>query len=409
MTPTTALVVADSTLAGTERTDLVHALRAAEFEVRQVDAAKLAASPALAGAPDVVLLSASLGLRQVALLSRRLAETSARPSLLVFPEQDLAALESCVRAGYDYVAPPFSATLVRSRMTTCWERGRLSDTVEELAVAASLRDYERDLSVAQDIQAGFLPDALPTRPGWQLAARLRPARMVAGDFYDGFDLLAGRRIGFVVADVCDKGIGAALFMALVRTLLRHTAEHTGEHTGGVDLSGEFGLGGAVPAPLSLGAGPLLQAVTGTNRYLARHHLRQGYFATVFFGVLDPVSGGLLYVNGGHNPPVLVRAGGERTTLEPTGPAVGMLPDSEYTLGHAFLAPGDSLLVYTDGVVEARDAAGELFGAERVLAHTTPAVSADALLDAVDGALRGHTAEVDQTDDITLLAVHRSAR
>jgi serine phosphatase RsbU (regulator of sigma subunit) len=383
MVPTTALVVAERADAQPE---LVEALRAADFEVRQVSAAALAESPALGARSDVALISASLGLRRVALLSRRLAEAKARPSILVFPEDDLSALESCARAGFDYVAPPFSASLVRSRMTSCWERGQLTTAVEELAVAASLRDYERDLSIAHDIQAGFLPEVLPKPPGWEFASRFRPARLVSGDFYDGFELVDRRRLGFVVADVCDKGIGAALFMALIRTLLRHTA------TGA--------------SALSVGAAPLLRAVVGTNRYLARNHLRQGYFATVFFGVLDPDTGGLLYINCGHHPPVLIRADGSRSLLPPTGPAIGMLPDSEYALGHTTLAPGDSLLVYTDGVVEARDAGERQFGMDRMLAAATPAKSAEALLDAVDGALRDHVGDAEQSDDITMLALHR---
>jgi sigma-B regulation protein RsbU (phosphoserine phosphatase) len=401
MAPTTALVV--TTTAESDST-LIPALRSAGYDVRTVHESALAeyAGPR----SDVAVVSASLGLSRVTEIAQRLD----RHSVLVFEEGDVAALESCVRGGFDYVAPPFSAELLRGRLDSCWERGQLAVTVAELTVRASLGDYERDLAIAHDIQADFLPEALPNAKGWQFAARFRPAKLVAGDFYDGFDLVNGRRLGFVVADVCDKGIGAALFMALIRTLLRHTAEHTG--TGdvwdeGADVASLGATGDPHSSPLSVGAGPLIQAVIGTNRYMANNHRRQGYFATLFFGVLDPASGALLYINCGHHPPVIVRADGGRTLLPPTGPAVGMWPDSAFSLGHAFLAPGDSLLVYTDGVVEARDEDGRQLGTDRVLAAAGPATSAETLLDGVDSVLHRHVGAAEQSDDITMLGLHRT--
>ncbi|ROP35187.1 PP2C family protein-serine/threonine phosphatase [Saccharothrix texasensis] len=384
MVPATALVVGRT---ADVRPDLVHAVRGAGLRVRSVAAADLESDPSLAGRPDVVLLSASLGLRRVALLSGRLAETGARRSALVFADGDLTALETCVRAGFDYLTPPYSSSLVRGRLTAAWERGELVGAVELLAVESTVREYERDLSLTHDLQAGFLPESLPRPSGWELAARLRPARLVSGDFYDAFELSDGR-LGFVVADVCDKGLSAALFVALIRTLVRHTAERFPDD------------------PWQDGAGPLVHAVVDTNRYLARNHLRQGYFATMFFGVLDPRSGSLLYINCGHLPPELARADGTRASLPPTGPAIGLLPDSEYHLGHAVLLPGDVLLAYTDGVVEARDLYGGQFGREALMAAVVPGRSAAALLDGVDEALRGHVDGAEQSDDITMLALRR---
>jgi serine phosphatase RsbU (regulator of sigma subunit) len=396
MAPTTALVV--TTTAEPQGT-LIPALRAAGYEVRTTHESGLTDDRARRS--DVAVVSASLGLSRVT----EIAQQQGRHSVLVFPEGDMAALESCVRGGFDYVAPPFSAELLRSRLDSCWERGQLAGTVAELTARASLGDYERDLAIAHDIQADFLPEALPNPKGWQFAARFRPARLVAGDFYDGFELVNGRRLGFVVADVCDKGIGAALFMALIRTLLRHTAEHTG--TGDVWDEADPEPSGGTGDPLSVGAGPLIQAVIGTNRYMAKNHRRQGYFATLFFGVLDPATGNLLYINCGHNAPVIIRANGGYSLLQPTGPAVGMWPDSAFSLGHTALAQGDSLLVYTDGVAEARNALGEQLGVDRVLtAATNPATSAETLLDAVDNVLRDHVGEAEQSDDITMLGLHR---
>ncbi|ALG09200.1 PP2C family protein-serine/threonine phosphatase [Kibdelosporangium phytohabitans] len=378
MTSATALLVADP---ATCTEELDRALRHDGFAVSHAD---IDAPAGRTGPPpDLVLVSASFGLRRVALLSQRLAGPAGSPTVVVFPGDDLDELQSCVRGGFDYVLPPFLPALLRTRLSSCRERGRLTRAVEEMAAVASLREYERDLSIAREIQSGFLPDELPCPAGWELAARFRPAKQVAGDFYDGFELLDGKRLGIVVADVCDKGIGAALFMALIRTLLRHTAQHT--DTGD----------------------PLRQAVTGTNRYLTRNHLQQGYFATLFFGVLDPETGMLCYINGGHNPPVIARAAGGQCLLEPTGPAVGMMADSRFEVGRTRVLPGDLLFVYTDGVVEARDSGGGQFGTDRMLDLVgRPSAAADVLLDRVDERLRRHVGSAEQSDDVTMLALRR---
>ncbi|PRX97099.1 PP2C family protein-serine/threonine phosphatase [Allonocardiopsis opalescens] len=408
MSATRVLIVAES---GEVAPELHQALHPDEFSVRGVSAAQLSADLAPHQSPDMVLVSASLGLHELTHISRRFSENDSSPTIVVYPDGDFAALESCVRGGYDYVTPPFLPSLLRSRMTSCWERSRLTQTVQEMENLASLREYERELSIAHEIQSGFLPEELPTPAGWELATRFEPARQVAGDFYDVFELLNGRRLALLVADVCDKGVGAALFMALIRTLLRHTAEHTGnwnpvDSPPGSRPGGEPGA--ALPPMLSLGAGPLVQAVSSTNQYLARNHLRQGYFATLFFAVLDPGSGKLLYINGGHNPPVLARANGEHILLPPTGPAVGMLANSSYTLGHTSIGPGDTLFMYTDGVVEARGTDGRLFGSDRMLRVVTqPGHSAEKLLGLVDQAVAGHVAGAAQSDDITMMALRRS--
>jgi hypothetical protein len=413
MTSRVALVVADG---GGVTDELDAALSDAGFAVAHHGIGDVMIRPELTGTAELVLVSASLGLKQVALLDQGLAEADSPPAFVVFPQGDYAALEACARSGFDYVMPPFLPALLEERVASCHERSQLSTVVEEIAATVKLREYERDLSIAREFQSGFLPDELPRRGGWEFAARVRPAREVAGDFYDGFELVDGRRIGFLVADVCDKGVGAALFMALIRTLLRHTAEHTGGWSP-LDDEVAFGpepqaLAGEPSSPmLSVGASPLLNAVTGTNRYLVRNHQSQAYFATLFFGVLDPVSGLLIYVNGGHNPPVLARhADGEQVLLHPTGPAVGIMEESSYVLGYTNLAPGDVLFVYTDGVVEARDLNGQEFTIGRLReAMTKPTGSAQGLLESVDASLREHVSGADQFDDITMFVLRRSAR
>jgi serine phosphatase RsbU (regulator of sigma subunit) len=143
--------------------------------------------------------------------------------------------------------------------------------------------------------------------------------------------------------------------------------------------------------------------------MARHHHRQGYFCTLFFAVLDPVTGSVLYVNGGHNPAVLVRANGDHVQLGPTGPAVGMFAHSTFLLDHVSLGPGDALFLYTDGITETRNITGEFFGMDRTIdAVTSPGRTASQLLDFVEDEVLRYMGDADQHDDMTMLAVRRTA-
>ncbi|MFI7011963.1 PP2C family protein-serine/threonine phosphatase [Streptomyces sp. NPDC050145] len=369
----------------------------------------LGAGPGLLPDAEVLLAHASLSPHTVRAVARRLDDEGSRPTVVAFAEHELHLLGSHIHAGADYLVPPFYPDLVRARLRDCHAKAAFSRTMEDVASHAELLSYERELEIGREIQLGFLPESLPDPDDWEIHVRFRPARTVAGDFYDVFELVNKRRLALVVADVCDKGVGAALFMALIRSLLRHTAEHSGlQSLIAADL-----LGGesdwheqsrAIPV---VGATPLLNAVVGTNNYLTRNHIRQGYFATMFFGVLDPLTGNLVYINGGHNPPVLVSAdGADPVLLEPTGPAVGVMPDVTFSLGYAQISPGDTLFLYTDGVTEARSATGEFFGDDRLLRELTrAAVRGEELLDHMDGALSEFVGAAEQSDDITMMAVH----
>jgi serine phosphatase RsbU (regulator of sigma subunit) len=246
------------------------------------------------------------------------------------------------------------------------------------------RSLERELEIGRRIQAGFLPESLPRPPGWELAAAFQPARMVSGDFYDAFSL-PGDLLCLVIADVCDKGVGAALFMALFRTLVRANA------------GALFGAGGAQPKVA------LLDTIRRTNDYIAGTHGSANMFATMFLAVLDTESNDLHYVNAGNEPPILRGANGAIRRLEPTGPAVGMLPGLEFATAQVRLEFGDLLLCFTDGVTEARDPAGGLFGDERLLAALTLGARASVAVGALQAALSAFTAGAEPADDITILA------
>ena len=436
-----ALIVAEP---GTVCGEIDDALQHEGFQVQRMSPDVLAVHADPQERPDLLLVASSVGHERVAVICSGFADVGTMPATLVFPDDgDLELLELCVKAGFDYILPPFLPGLLRSRMTSCWDRSRLTLTSEQEATSASLREYERDLSIAHDIQSGFLPDEIMQPPNWQIDKFFRPAKQVGGDFYDVFELVHGRRLGLVVADVCDKGVGAALFMALIRTLLRHTAQHADVQSAvDAELAGDLAstvdddlvaemdedlhsvpgeAAETAPEPVQaeseevdlpeipampVGAQSLVQAVVGTNRYLTRNHLQQGYFATMFFAVLDPESGAMLYINGGHNPPVLRRADGRQSVLMPTGPAVGMMPDGDFTVGHDVLAPGDCLFIYSDGVVEAHNPDGELFGLSRLteVVDAAGALGARELVQHVDAAMSAFVAHAGQFDDITMLAV-----
>jgi phosphoserine phosphatase RsbU/P len=354
------------------------------------------------GRPDLLLINAGLDVEVVRRVSRRIMQTTnPPPTIVVFvADDDFATLEPHVSAGMDYIVPPYLTGQVRSRLIACHFRQALSRTAEEIQTAADLLHYERELQIGREIQEGFLPEKLPTLTGWQLTVRFLPAREVAGDFYDAFELRGGTRIGLVVADVCDKGVGAALFMALIRSLLRHAAIHT-ESIGGQTWSARDPAGATADVEL------LLRSVRATNDYLIANHLRQAYFATLFFGVLNPATGSLVYINCGHNPPVLRRLDGGFQLLWPTGPALGLMPDSAFAVRRTGMEDGDLLFVYTDGVPEARDAIGRTFGREPMLslvcAHQG---GADDLLARMEREVDAHVGLAERYDDITMVALSR---
>lgn len=358
---------------------------------------------------DVFAVSAEVPPRELNDILIRFSADGVVPVVLVFTENRFDNLEQHIRFGRDYIIPPFLPSLLGVRMRNCYERARFGRTVTETEESARLFAADRDMEIAREIQVGFLPVALPQPSGWQLTASFQPARKVSGDFYDAFTVANGRRIAFVVADVCDKGVGAALFMALIRSLLRHTAEFSGLQSLAAEqiIASTRDAGQPAGVPVA-GVTPMMNAIRSTNAYLTRNHAAQGYFATLFFGVLDPASGRVDYINCGHNPPVVLRwSGKNQATLEHTGPAVGVVPDCLYALGHTRLGPGDTLLVYTDGVTEARSPTGEFFGEERLMqAACLPGMSGKSISDKVERGLYEHIGDAAQFDDITMMTIHR---
>jgi sigma-B regulation protein RsbU (phosphoserine phosphatase) len=264
-----------------------------------------------------------------------------------------------------------------------------------------------EIEKGQKMQKDFLPSEILQPDGWELAALFKPARQVAGDFYDTF-LLPSGGVGLVIADVCDKGVGSALFMALFRSLIRVFSSET-DLLGSVALAPIETSNSTAQQPLTINLDHVnaLRAVRLTNNYVAENHSNLNMFATLFFGILEPTTGILTYVNGGHEPLAILNATGIRARLKPTGPAVGMLPNMKFRVQQICLHPGDILIGYTDGVTEAKSPESKFFTEHRLIELlANPPDSANALLERIEAHVTKHIDTADQFDDITMLAVRR---
>ncbi|MGE5271095.1 MAG: PP2C family protein-serine/threonine phosphatase [Thiohalocapsa sp.] len=251
-----------------------------------------------------------------------------------------------------------------------------ANIVEEIRAKQHRRE---EMQAAAEIQQSILPTPLPreaTAARVDLHAEMRPAREIGGDFFDYY-LIDDDRLAITVADVSGKGIPASLFMAVSRTAMR-----------------------SVSSDLDMAAG-----IAEANRLLAAQNATCT-FVTVFHAVLDLKSGLLRYCNAGHNPPYLLRADGGREALTLTGVPLGIDPAMSYRIDETVLRPGDALFLFSDGITEALDTEGEEFGTARLEAALEAARGAGAadLVARVLGATGRFAAGVDQSDDITCLAL-----
>src|SRR5919112_2443524 len=239
---------------------------------------------------------------------------------------------------------------------------------------------EQELSVARRIQQASLPKEVPEPEGWQIAPYYQPAREVGGDFYD-FHLLPEDRLGLVVGDATGKGVPAALVMSTTCGMLRLAAR-----------------GSSSP-------GQMLQ---GVNEVLFPN-IPSSMFVTCFYAILDPGSGSLTYANAGHDLPYLHRRSGDAEELRARGMPLGLMPQMGYEENEIVLGEGDAALFYSDGLVEAHDPQGEMFGFPRLRALVAEHGEEGSLGDFLLEELFSFTGEGwEQEDDITLLTLKRSS-
>ncbi len=342
--------------------------------------------------PDMIFLDLMMPVMDGFLVLERLQAHKEWRSIPVIIISALTDMDSIVRGiemgAVDFLPKPFEPAILHARLNAGLEKKRLHDLEQQY-----LKSLERELEIGREIQAGFLPREIPQPDGWQMDAYFQAAREVSGDFYDVFELGPGK-FGLLVGDVTDKGVGSALFMALIRSLLRAT------------VMPETFMGAAAPQDGVTVEGRVLRAVMLVNNYICKLH-DSALYATLFFGILDTATGQICYVNAGHDFPYVLRGNAIHRLIRSTGPAVGVFEDAPYEIESLTLETGDSLLLYSDGVTDAQDGAGEMFGADRLrTVLQLPSADPNGTYDALLAALQRHLEGAAQYDDITVLMVRR---
>ncbi|HSB67060.1 MAG TPA: PP2C family protein-serine/threonine phosphatase [Anaerolineales bacterium] len=238
----------------------------------------------------------------------------------------------------------------------------------------------QELALAHSIQASFLPESIPQIPGWQLSATLEPARQIAGDFYD-FIHLPDNRLGILIADVADKGLGSALYMALSSTLIRTFANEYHRD----------------PA----------RVLKTANQHILRN-ARANLFVTVFFGVLDPATGLFRYANAGHNPPYIFSPENGIKTLSNTGMPLGIDEENNWGQNEIVISPGEMLLMYTDGVTDAQDIAGQFIDRKVILSALQQNIgkTVQEVQDSILNTVHHFVGDAPRFDDLTLVILGR---
>jgi serine phosphatase RsbU (regulator of sigma subunit) len=254
------------------------------------------------------------------------------------------------------------------------------------AQAIAHRKITEELVQAGRVQHTFIPTHSPEIPGYDISGVLLPARETSGDFYDFIELDNGK-LGLVIADVGDKGAGAALYMAMSRTLIR---TYAGENL----MSPE-------------------QVLHQVNRRILTD-TQQGIFLTVVFGILDPEKNTFTYVNAGHNPPLLLRQENDQVTiteLEKTGTLVGIFAENTWKEKAVLIQPGDVVVLYTDGITEAQNETDEFFGTERLfeVLKTEFSISAEAFRNRILENVQAFTGSSPRLDDVTLIVISKQTQ
>ncbi len=286
---------------------------------------------------------------------------------------------------FDFVTKPIDFTDLEITMNkTLVEVANLKKATED---RKKLQGLQKELEIGKRIQQNFLPEKIEEVSGFDIKAYSSAAKDVGGDFYDVFKMKQETKVCFVITDVCGKGVGAALFMALIRSLIRaFSLNFTGSDS---DI--------------------VKKLVSSTHDYIIANHESSGMFATMFIGILDTESSVITYANVGHNPPVLVKADGTQEWLKPQGPALGIFPDLNPEPVSINFDTNDILFCYTDGVTEATSKTGELYNEERLeelLKNERGEL--DTIIQSLVDELTKFAEGIEQSDDITILALKKLA-
>ncbi len=335
--------------------------------------------------PDLVLLDIMMPIMDgFTVLEKVKANSEIRniPIIVISANNDLENMVKGIELGAeDYLPKPFEPTLLKARIQSCLEKKHLRD-LQDLY----LKSLENELNIARDIQKEFLPAELPKIENWEIASYFKAAKEVAGDFYDAFILPDGN-LTFLVADVCGKGIGAALYMTLFRSLIRASSNASDSLT---------------PAQR------LQHSVSLTNNYVAETHESASMFATIFIGILEPQTGKLSYINGGNEPALIIGKDGKvHTELTPTGSVIGAVSGTKFSVKEIILSADDLLIAFTDGIPDTLNSNGEFFGKEKMLEILKSNTKPTDFVNKMEETLQTFIGSAEQFDDITLLAIKKS--
>jgi phosphoserine phosphatase RsbU/P len=300
------------------------------------------------------------------------------PVIVTSGLEEIESVVKCIEMGAeDYLNKPVNQVLLRARINASLEKKRLRDQQTRL-----LQRLERELEIARQTQQSILPDHLPERNGYDFGARMIPARGVGGDFY-GFMPLDNERLGVVIGDVTDKGLPAALFMALTYSLVSVNASQTGSP---------------------------LDTILNVNRHLLTMNA-SGMFVTLLYGILDYHTGQFQYARAGHLLPVVIDPDGQTVRIPvTTGQPLGLFEDILIDEQKITIPDGGMLLMYSDGLNEASDTQDNEFGYQRLyeILSQHRHQPAQAMCDQLWLAIQTHTGCTPPQDDFTTVVIKRLA-
>ena len=346
------------------------------YQVRPVPDGQLALAAARAKTPDLILLDIRMpDMDGYQVCENLKAETSTKDIPIIFISA-LDAVQDKVKAftvgGVDYITKPFHVEEVLARVETHLALRKLQAQLESANTKMA-----KELALAGEVQKSFFPQEMPDIPDWQLSITMKSARETSGDFFDTISLPRGY-VGILMADVVDKGVAAALFMALSWSLLRTYAGDFPTHPETV--------------------------LTSVNQRIVEDTSAK-QFVTVFYAVLDPARRRLVYSNAGHTPPIVVNAntGDVIHRLEHTGKPLGLFEEEIWEQKVVELVPGDLMVIYTDGITEAQNEEGEFFDENRLVESVQSHLEfpAQNLVDALLMDVQSFMGKTPQSDDIAL--------
>jgi sigma-B regulation protein RsbU (phosphoserine phosphatase) len=367
-----------------ENLDVVKGILVPEYKVKVVTSGAVALKIVEKQPPDIILLDIMMPEMDGYEVCRRLKANPATAEIpvifLTAKDQTADEAEGFALGAADYIHKPVNPPILQARVKTHVALKKSFDELHDLseALARAKERMEAELNVGRDIQHSMLPDTVPDCSEIALCASMDAAREVGGDFYDYF-MLNDDELCFCVADVSGKGVGSALFMAMTKLQIKSRAADD-----------------KLPSKI----------LTRVNADLARDN-PSCMFVTVFLGTINLRSGQVTYSNAGHNPPLIKRASGEVEEVPDLhGPLLGVLEGREYGESTLTLAPGDVLLIFTDGVTEAMDTGDNLYSDERLLqtVQDISEISADSVLKTVRRSVDEYARGAEQSDDITMITL-----